>query len=517
MAFKAFAGFSPGEKSVGYSNSRNPLSVFPHQRDNLWRFIGGQAMQGPRWPTTCLWQDVLVCLLFATLVTPRCFSQKPEPSAAELSQIAEQAYLFAYPLVLMDLTRRSMTMDGSADFVNHFGHAPFFPDEHFRQVIRPNADTLYSTCWLDLSQEPVLLHVPDTHGRYYVMQLMDAWSETISSPGKRTTGTAEGWFAIVGPGWKGKLPPGVRQIDSPTNEVWLLGRTQTNGTSDYDYVHSIQGGYQLALLSHYPQAQPPLGLFQLAALRVRATVRPPAQVERMSALEFFRLFAELLKANPAHADDGPMIQQLAKIGIRPGNSFEPETLGPEGAKAIEEGAQAASAFLRAWEKRASFGKTGWSLPAKAGRYGIDYRARALTAYYLLGGLPPEDAVYLNCRQDVQGKALAGSSRYVMHFEKNQLPAVRAFWSVTMYDDQGYFAANPIDRFAIGDRDPLKFNADGSLDLYIQHESPGPDKENNWLPAPVGEFNLALRMYWPDESIVSGRWIPPAVISPMTAK
>jgi len=223
----------------------------------------------------------------------RGYAQEQGPSAAEVGKIAEQAYLFAYPLVVMDLTRRSMTMEGSANFVNHFGHAPFFPDEHFRQVVRPNADTLYSTSWLDLSKEPVLLHVPDSHQRYYVMQLMDAWSETFAAPGKRTTGTGEGWFAIVGPGWKGQLPPGVRRIDSTTTTVWLLGRTQTNGPGDYDYVHTIQGGYQLALLSNYPQVLPPLGLFDLAAVRERATVRPAGQVERMSAIEFFRLFAEL--------------------------------------------------------------------------------------------------------------------------------------------------------------------------------------------------------------------------------
>lgn len=457
----------------------------------------------------------MAVLLVAMLLSPRCFPQTAEPPADELSQIAEQAYLFAYPLVLMDLTRRSMTMEGSADFMNHFGHAPFFPDEHFRQVIRPNADTLYSTSWLDLSKEPVLLHVPDTHGRYYVMQLMDAWSETFSSPGKRTTGTAEGWFAIVCPGWKGELPQGMRRIDSATNGVWLLGRTQTNGSSDYDYVHSIQAGYQLGLLSRYPQMQPPLNLFQLAAVRDRGGVRPPAQVEKMSAVEFFSRFAVLLKTNPVHPEDAPMMQQIAKLGIQAGKSFEPETLGAERRKALEQGAQAASALLSGWAKNVPTGKTGWSRPGKVGQYGTDYKARAITAYYLLGGVPREDAVYLSCHQDGQGKPLSGANSYVMHFEKSQIPAVRAFWSVTMYDDQGYFTANPMHRFAIGDRDALKFNADGSLDLFIQHDSPGADKESNWLPAPAGGFNLALRMYWPDENIISGHWTPPAV-SPASA-
>jgi len=465
---------------------------------------------------------VRICRLAAVLCvllgfTANCCSQEQGPSAAEVRKVAEQAYLFGYPLVLMELTRRSMTMESSPNFVNHFGHLPFFPDEHFRQVIRPNSDTLYSTSWLDLSKEPVLLHVPDTHGRYYVMQVMDAWSETIAAPGKRTTGTAEGWFAIVGPGWKGTLPAGMRAIVSPTNTVWLLGRTQANGTADYDYVHAIQGGYQLALLSHYPQVQPPLGLFDLAALRERSAARPPAQVARMTAVEFFKLLAELLKTSPPHPIDAVMMEQLAKLGIKPGQSFQAETLGVELLKALEEGAQSALAFLDSFEKNVTVGQTGWTLPQRTGRYGTHYVARALTARYLLGANPPEDAVYVGCRQDASGKLLTGSARYLMHFEKNAMPPVRAFWSVTMYDEQGYFVGNSIHRFTIGDRDPLKFNPDGSLDLYIQHDAPPPERQSNWLPAPEGNFNLSLRMYWPDESVISGRWMPPAVtlVNPST--
>lgn len=454
-------------------------------------------------------QQVIVWSLLLA-VAMRCSAQAPSPSVAEVRKIAKQAYLFAYPLVLMDLTRRNATMDGSADFVNHFSHVPSFPDEHFRQVIRPNADTLYSTAWLDLTKEPLLLHVPDTQGRYYVMQLMDAWTETIASPGKRTTGTAEGWFAMVGPGWSGELPSGAKRIDLLTNVVWLLGRTQTNGKPDYDHVHTIQSGYQLALLNRYPQSQPALSLRDLAALRDRAGMRPPAQVAQMSAIDFFRRFAELLRNTPPHRADAPMLRQLSKIGIQTGQFFHPEGLAPERVKAVEEGAKAAMDFLNRWEGRRAVGKTGWTFPVKAGRYGTDYAARALAARYLLGGLSSEDAVYVSSWQDAEGRPLNGSRHYTMHFVKGQIPHVRAFWSLTLYNAEGYFTANPIQRFAIGDRDPLKFDPDGSLDLYIQPESPGPAQESNWLPAPEGDFNLALRMYWPDESIINGRWIPPAV-------
>jgi hypothetical protein len=432
-------------------------------------------------------------------------------AAAEARQIAQQAYAFAYPLVLMEMTRRAATLDGSPRFVNHFIHAPAFPDDRFRQVIRPNSDTLYSTAWLDLSKEPILLHVPDTKGRYYLFQLMDAWTETIAVPGKRTTGTGEGWFAIVGPGWKGSLPAQVQGIDCPTNMAWLLGRTQTNSARDYDFVHGLQQGYKLTTLSAYPEGQPPLSLADLAETRARSPEPPPMKVARMSPTEFFQTFAQLMEHNPAHAADEPMLRQLAQIGLVAGKAFPPAGFSPEVVKAIEEGAHAASAALESFDpKKLPLGKTNWTVPGHYGRYATNYPVRAFTARYLLGALPAEDAVYYSSARDSAGQPFDGGKRYVLHFEKSAIPPVRAFWSLTLYDDQGYFTANPLNRYAIGDRDQLKFNSDGSLDLYIQHEAPGGAKDNNWLPAPAGAFNLALRLYWPEEQVVHGAWTPPAV-------
>jgi hypothetical protein len=233
----------------------------------------------------------------------------------------------------------------------------------------------------------------------------------------------------------------------------------------------------------------------------------------LSAIEFFRQFAQLLQSNPPHVGDAAMVQELAKIGITPGKPFEPEGFGAERVKALEEGVQAASTLLASAEKRAmSVGKNGWSLPGKFGRYGTDYLTRAFTARIGLGALPPEDAIYINCRQDAGGAPLNGAKRYVMHFQKRETPPVRGFWSLTLYDEPGYFAANSINRYAIGDRDALQFNADGSLDLYIQQDSPGDKKQSNWLPAPAGNFKLFLRMYWPVEEVSGGRWAPPPVVA-----
>ncbi len=438
--------------------------------------------------------------------------QAQQLPSAEIQAIAQKAYDFAYPLVLMELTRRNTVRYaplGDAQ-TNRFTQLREFPDDKFRQVIRPNADTLYSSAWLDLSKEPIVLHAGDTGGRYYMMQLMDAWTETISVPGKRTTGTGDNWFAIAGPGWKGELPARVHRIDCPTNVAWLLGRTQTNGVSDYPLVHKLQDGYVLMPLSRYPDGPAPLTK-PPSQPDTRGFVRPPQEVERMSAREFFTLFAGLLVENPPHAGDGPMMAEIRKIGVVAGK-FDPSALGTDGMKSIEQGAAAAAAHLNSLTGAVGEpGPTGWTGWSKlVGRYGTHYQARAEVARIGLGANPPEDAVYLHCRQDANGHALDGAHRYRMHFAKNEIPRVKAFWSVTVYSEDGYFTANALHRYAIGDRDPLKFNPDGSLDLYIQRESPGAEKESNWLPAPAGAFNLSFRLYWASQAILDGRWRPPAV-------
>jgi hypothetical protein len=426
-----------------------------------------------------------------TLIASAC-AQTP----AEIRAIAEKAYIYAYPMVLMEYTRRNTPVP------NRFLNAQQFPDSKFRNVIRPNADTLYSSAWLDLSKEPVMLHVPDTQDRYYLMQFMDAWTDTFSIPGKRTTGTNEQWFAITGPGWTGDLPKSAKRIESPTNMVWLLGRTQTNGSEDYQNVHAIQSGYKLMLLSRYPDgpgtsAPMPLG-------RPQGEI-PPVKVQKLSKQEFFETFCALLPANPPHKGDEAIMADLARIGIRPGK-FEPVSMAE-----IEAGANAASKRLEtSGDSVGRPGPTGWTGGGgQVGRYGTNYNQRAIVARIGLGANPPEDAVYMHTHVDSEGKPLDARSRYRIHFDKT--PPVKAFWSLTMYSQDGYFVANPINRFAIGDRDKLKFNSDGSLDLYIQHDSPGADKVSNWLPAAEGEFNLSLRLYWPSDEILGGKWIPPAVV------
>jgi hypothetical protein len=427
-------------------------------------------------------------------------AQSPSPN--EVRDIAERAYIYAYPLVVLGAT-------GAAMPVNHLTHISAFPDANFRLVIRPNADTLYSTAWLDVSKEPMLLHVPDSGGRYYLLQFMDAWTETFADPGKRTTGTGEAWFAIVGPGWSGKLPEHVTRLDAPTNHVWLLGRTQTNGASDYDNVHAFQHSMSLLPLSQYPGTpQTPNGA---PAVRRPAGVTPPDQVKAMEPTAFLAAFAHAMKTDPPHSADTSMIRDLARIGLVPGQDFDSSKLAPEQLQALNEGVHAAMEHIEKFVASGAAIKPGWSsFQGTVGRYGTNYVARAVTARVAIGANPPEDAVYIGSSADGSGQALNGAIHYRMHFEASSLPPVLAFWSLTGYDKDGYFIANPVNRYAIGDRDRLKFNPDGSLDLYVQSQDPGPDHESNWLPSGDGPFNLMLRLYWPKESILNGSWHPPAL-------
>jgi hypothetical protein len=403
--------------------------------------------------------------------------------------------------VLLEATRGTMP-------VNRFTHVPQFPRPDSHQVIRPNADTLYSTAWLDLSQEPILIRVSDSGGRFYLLQFMDAWTETFADPGKRTTGTAEQWFAIVGPNWTGKLPEHVVRYDSATNIVWLLGRTQTNGASDYPNIHAFQQGMRIMPLSAYPDGEQKLG--SALAFGTASGGTPPDKVKAMDPIAFFTAFAVALKLNPPHTADAPMVRELARIGIVPGQDFDTSKISAGTRQAILDGAHAASARVEGLITAAAAAKPGWAgYRDTIGRYGTNYMARAAIARFAIGANPPEDAIYLNCSADGAGQPLSGSMRYRMHFDKVSLPPVRAFWSVTAYDQDGYFIANPINRYSIGDRDPLKFNPDGSLDLYIQSGNPEPDKVSNWLPSGGGPFNLTIRLYWPEEPILNGSWRPPA--------
>jgi len=418
-------------------------------------------------------------------------------------RLASEAYIFGYPLVLMSITE---DVSRARAGLNQFIHLREFPDYTFRAVVRPNADTLYSGAWLDVGGEPVILSVPDTKGRYYLIQLMDAWSNTFAVTGSRTTGTKAGNFAIVGQHWSGHLPPGVTALHSPTSTVWMIGRIQTNTASDYAFVHSLQDQILLTPWGDWGKPRKP----NPPEAKYRPTGRTPLrEIEQMDTTAFFSRLSALMHRNPPAPADAPLVRRLARLGIEPGKEFDPKRLPDDIRRALESGVREARKSL-AQAMPTSKHANGWDLNYDWGKYGVNYFLRASVARVALGANLPEDAVYPMVFTDSAGRPLEGTRRYILHFQKDQLPPVNAFWSLTVYDARGFFTENSIGRYAIGDRDHLHFNADGSLDIYLQHARPGPDKESNWLPVPSEPFNIAMRLYWPKPIVLNGTWAPPPV-------
>jgi hypothetical protein len=332
----------------------------------------------------------------------------------QLRALARDAYFYAYPLVTMDMTMRQATNVPDADTVsmrapiNQFAHARAYPKADDRDVVRFNFDTLYSLAWLDIAREPIVLSVPDTDGRYYLLEMLDMWSDVFAVVGSRTTGTKAGTFAIVPAGWSGVLPQGVEKIVAPTSSIWILGRTQTNGPADYANVHKVQDGYKLAPLSQWgKEYRPPRNVPTDSSVDNKTP--PQTQVNQLDGVAMLSRLATLFSTYAPHANDYPMLFRLRALGIEPGKPFDASKLDP---------------------------------------------------------------------------------------------AANAFWSITMYDKDGFQVPNAINRFAI---------ADGSLDIYVQAESPGKDKEANWLPAPRdGPFQPTMRIYSPRPEVVGGTWAPPGL-------
>ena len=434
-------------------------------------------------------------------------------SESQAEAIGTEIYIYGYPLVTMDLTKKVMTNTASSAGmkapVGQFINARTYPDASFKDVTAPNADTLYSTAWLDLSKEPYILHVPNEHGRYYLMPMLDGWTNVFASPGTRTTGTDAADFAITGPGWEGELPEGVQELKSPTSMVWVLGRTYSTGTpEDYKAVHAIQDQYKLTPLSAYGKEYTPAkGIFD-PNLDMKTPVRD--QVNAMDAATFFNRLALLMKDNPPAPEDAPIVAKMAKIGMIPGQAFDMSKLDSDVVRGLKRVPQLAFERIKGHLKKAGVIDHGWVVTLNTGDYGTNYLQRAFITAIGLGANLPEDAIYPNTGVDSEGDLLDGDNEYVLHFPKGQTPPVKGFWSLTMYNDQYFFVANPLNRYTLSPRNPLKYNSDGSLDLYIQNESPGTEKESNWLPAPKDKFNLMLRLYWPEESVINGTWKPPAV-------
>jgi hypothetical protein len=438
--------------------------------------------------------------------------------------IAVEAYVYFYPLVTMDVTRRQFTNHEPGKVpgrgpMNMFNNVPTYPPADDRGVVRPNFDTLYSIADLDLAKEPVVVSVPDTGGRYYLLPMLDMWTDVFASPGWRTTGTQAGEFLVAPAGWRPdlrerfaeefRLPAGTQRIDAPTPYVWIIGRTRTDGPPDYDAVRKIQAGFKITPLSDW--GKPPRAPEARIDPSVDMRTPPKVQVDAMPAGKYFAYAAELLKVNAPHLTDEPILARMKRIGLEAGKSFDAEKVEPAVRKALEAAPESAQKLME-WKVRSlARVANGWSMNTDTmGVYGNYYLKRAIVAQVGLGANVPEDAIYPLNLGDEDGRPLDGANRYTIRFEKGETPPADAFWSITLYDPEGYQVGNSLNRFAVSSWMPFKYNADGSLDLYFQSESPGKDREANWLPAPKGPFNLTMRIYAPRSGVLSGKWNPPPV-------
>jgi hypothetical protein len=459
-----------------------------------------------------------LAIVFLTLLsTSSVIAANPgELSPDEAKQIAIDAYVYGYPLVTVEYTRRAITnvskVEGTHAPMGQLARLREYPTPAFKAVTAPNADTLYVSGFIDVSKEPYVLSLPDAHDRYYLFPLLDAWTTVFQVPGKRTTGTGAQTYAITGPHWKGTLPSGVKQYKSPTSLVWLLGRIYCKGTpQDYAAVHKMEDEISLVPLSAYGKkyTPPPANVDPSYDMKTP----PREQVNALSVSDYFNLMAALMKDNPPAEADAPIVRRMERLGIEPGKPFDLKKLDPDVQQALAAVPKEAVAKIIGHFKQAGEEVNGWTFTTKAGIYSTDYLQRAFVTYIGLGANRPQDAVYPTSEADAEGQPYSGKNKYVMHFDKGKMPPVNGFWSLTMYDGDYFFVENPLDRYTLSQRNQFKTNPDGSVDLYIQHDNPGPEKESNWLPAPKEKFVLMLRLYWPREkspSIIDGTWKPPGV-------
>lgn len=442
-----------------------------------------------------------------------------EISTDEFLKIMGETYVYGYPLVLMDLTKTVATNTAQPHPslprapVNQLGHFRTFPDHTMTAVVKPNVDTYYSIAWLDLGEEAQVLSMPATD-RYYLLPFLDAYSNVFASPGTRTTGTDALTLLITGPNWQGAIPEGMTLIKAPTEMVWLLGRIQVNSAADgATTVKSIQDKMRLVPLSAYGKSDyvPPVGIVKAE----NQTIVPVKEIRNLDVTTYFNRMAQLMAKNSPKAADAVMVEKMAKIGLVAGQLFELSTdnfILKTKLKALPEFIHKKMEQRRA-KPDTSLLTNGWmAVQAGIGVYGVDYLRRAYIDFVGLGANIPEDAIYPNCTADVNGNPLDASTDYQIHFDAAELPPVNAFWSLTAYNADEFLVKNDLNRFALGDRTDLIYNADGSLDIYIQSTPPKAELLQNWLPIPKeGTFSLTLRLYWPKAKALEGNWKIPFVI------
>ncbi|MEZ5565006.1 MAG: DUF1254 domain-containing protein [Gammaproteobacteria bacterium] len=500
------------------------MSKFPHPTlksatASLLAVLALSACNNPADTSTMATADTK-----ATHATTTSATEADGLTTAQFKAIGEEGYIYGLPLVMNYAIMNEYAVDKNtsqykAPF-NQIKNEPRLFTYKDTAVLSPNSDTPYSLAWLDLRAEPVVISVPEVDkGRYYSAQLIDGNVYNVGYIGSRATGNKAGSYAVVGPDWHGETPAGVGKVfHSTTPFMLVVFRTQLFNAKDMPNVEKIQAGYKIQTLSAFqgkpaPAAAPEIDFLPATSAGVKD--------------HFWSYLSAALNYIPESAKDKDIRAKLAKIGVGPGKTFDMNSFSPEQQQAIAEGMKAGDAKVNAFVAGGATDVNGWQVGSMWGDgdfYDGDWLKRAGGAKAGIYGNDAAEAMYLLGRTDAKGQSLDGSKHnYTLTFLAGSLPPVNAFWSVTMYyGDSQLLVENPINRYLVNSPmlPDMKKNSDGSLTIYIQHESPGKDKESNWLPAPDGPIYMALRMYWPkpasDASSVlppgKGTWGPPGVVA-----
>jgi hypothetical protein len=457
-----------------------------------------------------------------TAISLGLFAGNASATADDALQIAKDAYIYGYSLMTTEVTRVQMSNidkpKGMSAPMGLFGNVKRYPSADFRNVSAPNADTLYSFGWLDLAEPQVFSH-PDLGSRYHIFEVVDLWmTDLANSPGSRTGDGKAANYLFTGPGWEGKVPDGMKHIPVATQYMVIAGRIFADGSqADYETVNALQAQLKVTPLSAWGTNYTPVAAPVNKTPGFSMTDKPQQVILDMGTKGYFDMLASLMcKAAPPAAEDAPILAKMATIGIVPCKPFDPSALDSATQAGLKDVPQQA---LKAIEGNVdSMGEmvNGWIISKGLGEYGTNYLKRATVSAFGWPANREEDAVYPYSKVDSTGATLNGANNYTLTFPKGEQPPVKGFWSITMYEiDNGWwFVPNVLNKFTVSPRDNLKSNADGSVTLYFQHESPGKDKESNWLPAPKGDFLPMIRMYWPQEtnpSVIDGSWTPPKII------
>ncbi|MET8429923.1 DUF1254 domain-containing protein [Nocardia sp. NPDC004860] len=452
--------------------------------------------------------------LAATAALAACSSSKDSSTSSTTTtttaaggsdpkSIATDAYIFGYPLVLMDATRATAAPTNT---LLRFDKTPS-PDD--KTVVTPNVDTLYSQAWLDLRAEPMVLQIPVMPDRYWLAQMMDAWTNTVHNPSSVRPQVSGGGqsgpftYAVTGPGWNGQLPDGLTRLDMPTGTTWIIIRFALNSPEDHDAVVALQNQIKLMPLSAWtanPDTPTPNGA------PGSMSDSPAKQVQNMDGAAFFAKLNELMAADAPAPADADALARFAGLGIKPGGSvtgIDADTLN----SAVRDAQQR----IHDYKNPSAKDVNGWSYATNLGTYGTDYPLRANTALTALGANLPADAIY-PMMGNVPADSGGAPRTYRCHFPAGQLPPADAFWSLTAYTADHFLVSNPDNIYSVGHQPAVTPNPDGSVDLVLQAAKPGPEvPQGNWLPIPSsGTFDLAMRLYAPRDDAANGSWQPPAL-------